>query len=193
MILSSKALKEALAGEWVCNKNVRDLNFGPNSVDVTLSHNFLYPRSLNKPLDPTKYNDDLFIKVNANSIIIHPGEFILGSVNEAFDCTAPLLWKTLHDDLINRYYIPMYEGRSTMARMGIQSHCSAGFGDYGFKGAFTLEISNLSPWDVVLTSGMRIGQVYFVETDKGVVGNEYKGYDQSDCEPQVPRIGLGRF
>ena len=89
------------------------------------------------------------------------------------------------------YFVQHYEGRSTLGRMGIQSHVTAGFGDYGFKGSFTLELINNSPWPIKLKKNMRIGQVYF----EALLGERklYDGYDQTDCKPQFPKLGKNRF
>jgi dCTP deaminase len=159
----------------------KTLKIGPNSIDVTLSDVIYvmndYPPvvDLDKPLP-----DELYTKRNISEkgYVLHPGDFILASVQERFIIDPRLL------------YIPHYEGRSTMARLAVLSHVSAGFGDFGFVGAFTLEIKNLGKAKIRLMPGMRIGQVYFTEV---VSPKGYSGYDQSNFEPQLPIIGPGRF
>ncbi|BES79880.1 trimeric dUTP diphosphatase [Yersinia phage YerA41] len=212
MILSGRLIREVLKiGSWKSNTSVELLNIGPNSVDVTLSDNVLIPNFKNSDhtnyvLDPVTntivsnnlngkdtydLNDHKLFKefvIPQSGFILNPGEFILGSVNESFNCMEPYE---------NKVFAPMYEGRSTLARIGLLSHISAAFGDYGFNGSFTLEIVNLSPWSIKLTPDMRIGQVYFQEVynkgDAFEVDDIYNGYDQTDCKPQAPRLGKGRF
>lgn len=190
MILSGIGIRNAIESEsWKCNKTAQELRFGPNSVDVTLSPYFLTTknRSTTEPIDLENIDSrELFEEVYNEKFILYPNCLVLGSVNEKFDCAEPLL---LNDK--TKKFVQHYEGRSTLGRMGIQSHVTAGFGDYGFKGSFTLELINNSPWPIIMKKGMRIGQVYF----ESLVGETklYEGYDQTDCKPQYPRLGKNRF
>ncbi len=191
MILSGIEIERAInQGDWPCNKEPHQLKFGPNSVDVTLSPYFLVTkhRESRAPIDLENVNVlDLFEEVYDENFILQPNELVLGSVNEKFDCARPIL---LGDNVYHKF-VQHYEGRSTLGRMGIQSHVTAGFGDYGFKGSFTLELINNSPWPIIIKKDMRIGQVYF----ECLVGETklYDGYDQTDCKPQYPRLGKNRF
>lgn len=190
MILSGIETKRAIErGDWGCNKTAKELKFGPNSVDVTLSPYFLITKNKDNriPIDLEDADGlELFEEIYDEAFILPPNELVLGSVNEKFDCARPIM-------LNNVYYkfVQHYEGRSTLGRMGIQSHVTAGFGDYGFKGSFTLELINNSPWPIIIKKDMRIGQVYF----ENLVGETelYEGYDQTDCKPQYPRLGKNRF
>lgn len=190
MILSGIEIRKAIeSGKWYCNKEAKDLNFGPNSVDVTLNDFFLVARKDigNDPINLEK--DDgrrLFKEVVADNFVLPPNELVLASARERFDCA-----EALKRDGKDFHFVQHYEGRSTLGRMGLQSHVTAGFGDYGFNGAFTLELINNSPWPLVLKSGMRIGQVYFEVVVGELFG--YEGYDQKDCKPQYPRLGKNRF
>lgn len=197
MILSGKYIKNAIQeGFWTSNKKAEELKFGPNSVDVTISSHYYVAKRIIDPdlfdpetgaIDLEKIDSaDLFEEVEDESFVLQPGILVLGSVNERFDCVEPL---PINGE--NHNFVQHYEGRSTLGRVGIQSHVTAGFGDYGFKGSFTLELINNSPWPIILKKGMRIGQVYF-ETLAGEA-ERYNGYDQVDCKPQLPRLGQGRF
>jgi dCTP deaminase len=194
MILSGKMIETLLeTGVW--ETNTKGLHYGPNSVDVTLSSTFFIPNTDIKEVDPLEAAPDNLFKViqDFQTKVLKPGEFILASVNERFNADNPVQGQRSMGIPEESYFVPMYEGRSTLARLGIVSHLSAGFGDYGFKGSFTLEIVNNSPWEITLYPHMRIGQVYFVMSDKGVAEHPYVGYDQGDCKPQLPRLGEGRF
>ena len=190
MILSGIEIERTIKnGIWTCNKKTHELNFGPNSVDVTLSPHFLVPIILENqnPIDLESVDGrSLFDEIYDESFILHPNQLILGAVNEKFDCANEFLKNNEAHKFVQHY-----EGRSTLGRMGIQSHVTAGFGDYGFKGSFTLELINNSPWPIIIKKGMRVGQVYF-ESLLGDV-NKYEGYDQTDCKPQYPRLGKNRF
>lgn len=193
MILSGKAIKQAIDSDiWTCNKPTSELTFGPNSVDVTLGGTFLVAQPKDYFVVDLEHSkpEEMFREIISDNFIIWPNRLVLASVEECFDCI------NLFDPINQNQYNPSrwvqhYEGRSTLGRMGIQSHMTAGFGDYGFKGAFTLELMNNSPWPIILKKGMRIGQVYF-EAVLGEV-DKYEGYDQTDCKPQYPRLGRGRF
>jgi dCTP deaminase len=199
MILSGKAIKQAIQNDvWSCNKPISELQFGSNSVDVTLSGEYLVSTN---PFGPSFYDnyidlencniEELFLEEQHEEFLLYPHHLVLTSVNEMFDCSKPYYF-TIDDDRKHySHWVQHYEGRSTLGRMGIQSHMTAGFGDYGFKGAFTLELINNSPWPIILRKGMRIGQVYF-EAVLGEV-DKYDGYDQTDGKPQYPKLGKGRF
>lgn len=136
---------------------------GPNSIDVTLNRKLLTyePVAINYDnrcgffvtkkivdesvyLDLAKENPVYEIDIPEEGLILSPGILYLGCTNEIAG---------------SDHYIPMYEGRSSMARLGIQSHISAGFGDIGFTSNWTLEITCIHP--VKIYPNIRIGQVYF--------------------------------
>lgn len=167
---------------------------GPNSLDVRLNSHFLVMTSptSSEPFDITLDEDSrkLFNEVEANEIIVNPGDFILACSMERIDCSQTIGVKTQDDITVPMIFTQHYDGRSTLARLGLLSHVSAGFGDFNFKGAFTLEIKNLGNYPLVLRKGMRIGQVYFEQT---LFPKKYEGYDQTDFKPAYPRTGSGRF
>jgi len=170
-------------------------HIGPNSIDVTLSNTLItytpikigYKENIGyvvipqaEPsstiLDMASENKFYAIKIPDEGLVIQPNILYLGSTNEA--CGSD-------------YYIPMYEGRSSMARLGIQSHLSAGFGDIFFKSNWTLEITVVHPTKIY--PNRRIGQVYFhnVNEDvrKGLLnkGKEYKGKYVNQPGPQISK------
>jgi deoxycytidine triphosphate deaminase len=124
-------------------------------------------------------------------LTIHPGVFMLGAVRERFICEASVRCGHFSDPV--KYFAPMYEGRSSCGRLGIASHITAGFGDYGFGGAFTLEIFSHFPYPVRLHPGMRIGQVAFEEVfEPKVYQGAYAGTNHHDG-PVPPKLGPYRF
>lgn len=186
MILSGKTLEDLFtSGTWKVNRDPTTLKYNPNSIDVTLSPYVYTTKSNPYVLDPYTSDVSKYFQLEDYTVFyLRPQQFILASVNEAFDSTAPYK---------DKYFTQIYEGRSTLARLGILTHISAGFGDYGFKGAFTLEIVNNSPFTIKLQPNMRIGQVYFTEVGDNVLDNIYQGYDHSDGIPGLPRLGKDRF
>lgn len=207
MLAGHFLLKDALSsGSWTSNTPIEDLKIGPNSIDVSLSNKILIPKNqiaavdpLNPPLDGLF--DSILLSDLDDGFWLHPGKFILTSVQECFNCDRALAVESNYqsnrtsssfDEELIKYvnFVQHYDGRSTLARLGLLSHISAGFGDYGFKGSFTLELVNHAPWSIKLTQGMRIGQVYFTEVKSPI---EYVGYSQIDCDPAEPILGKDRF
>lgn len=123
----------------------------PASVDVRLDRHFAVMGG--NPLgviDPIRSNDDLFKRVelgNGETFVLAPGQCALASTFERF---------TLPNDLLGQVH-----GKSSIGRLFLQTHCTAGLLDPGWRGYITLELTNLSPYAWVLRPGMRIAQVTF--------------------------------
>ena len=172
---------------------------GPNSIDVTLSDKFLIPLGGIEEVDPRDASSLEWESVDGVEMTINPGEFMLGATNERFVCDAPVLIR--QDRHFNKetnlqrtaLFAPMYEGRSSMGRLGIASHITAGFGDHAFSGSWTLELYNHFPRPILLYAGMRIGQVAFEEIymPKRYEG-AYSGTNHNDG-PVPPKLGPDRF
>ena len=143
-----------------------------NSVDVTLSNQLkIYTTEI---LDMKSRNSTRTIEIPEEGYILQPGELYLGMTNEAIGSDV---------------YVPMYEGRSSMARLGIQSHISAGFGDLGFMSNWTLEITVVKP--VKIYPNIRIGQVYFHKPELGSYVNKfYHGKYTNQKNPQESKSYL---
>ena len=123
----------------------------PSSFDVRLDRFFrLFDNHKYPYIDPAEQQDDLtrLIEVAPDeSFILHPGEFVLGSTFE---------FVTLPNDVAARL-----EGKSSLGRLGLLTHSTAGFVDPGFKGHVTLELSNTATLPIKLWPGMKIGQLCF--------------------------------
>ena len=123
----------------------------PSSIDVRLDRFFrLFDNHKYAFIDPAEQQDELtrLIEVDpAEPFILHPGEFVLGSTYE---------FVTLPDDVAARL-----EGKSSLGRLGLLTHSTAGFVDPGFKGHVTLELSNVATFPIKLWPGMKIGQLCF--------------------------------
>jgi dCTP deaminase len=140
---------------------------GPNSYDVRLD-NVLLKLECNAWKDGIEYIDPRLeqkvhkVMIPENGFLILPGELWLGSTIERAGSSK---------------YVPMYDGRSTIGRMGVWSHVSAGFGDVGFDSTWTLEITCIQPF--LLLPGMKIGQVFFHDVSDASMnyskGHSYHG------------------
>jgi deoxycytidine triphosphate deaminase len=174
------------------------LDIGPNSVDVSLHRKLLKPRVLGPtnvvdPYDGQNLEWDTVEIDRTWGYVLQPNEFLLGAARERFDCRNSVLMLNTYQ---YHYFAPMYDGRSTCGRIGIASHITAGFGDYGFCGAFTLEIKNNFPYPIRLREGMRIGQVYFDEVSSAESEFIYHGaysHTNHNDGPVPPVLGRERF
>jgi len=121
----------------------------PSSVDVRLDRYFrVFNNQQYTHIDPAQQQDDLTALVEPKDddpFVLHPGEFVLGSTLEIV---------TLPDDLSGRL-----EGKSSLGRLGLLTHSTAGFIDAGFSGHITLELSNVANLPITLWPGMKIGQL----------------------------------
>jgi dCTP deaminase len=146
----------------------------PSSVDVCLDRYFrLFDNHRYPYIDPAQEQPDLTRLVEVgehdDSLVLHPGEFVLGSSLETV---------TLPDDLAARV-----EGKSSLGRLGLLTHATAGFVDPGFSGHVTLELSNVATLPIVLYPGMKIGQLCFFRLSSSaenpygsdVSGSHYQG------------------
>jgi len=123
----------------------------PSSVDVRLDKHFrIFESHRYAVIDPAEDQPELTREVTPDGdgpFVLHPGEFVLGSTYEHL---------SLPDDIAARL-----EGKSSLGRLGLLTHSTAGFIDPGFKGHVTLELSNVATLPINLWPGMRIGQLCF--------------------------------
>jgi dCTP deaminase len=152
---------------------------GPNSYDVKLGNTLkIYNNVMDNGemiLDVKTNNNTMTIDIPEEGLVLRPGTLYLGTTVEAVG---------------SDHYVPMYEGRSSMARLGIQSHISAGFGDVGFKSKWTLEIIVIHP--VRIYAGMKIGQIYFhtINQASNIKTNRYNGKYKYQNDPQQSKSYL---
>jgi dCTP deaminase len=153
MVLSDRDIKKALKDKLLHIKSPLDLRYQPASLDVHLGATILtFARrrvkdaiiDLKKPVD--EYMD--YEKIDpTKGTVIHPHEFILGVTVEWFHISESLLANV--------------EGKSSLGRLGLVIHATAGFVDPGFAGHITLEITNLTDMPMVIYPHMPIGQIRF--------------------------------
>ena len=179
MVLSDRTIKEELDKGRIIIDPLDPECIQPASVDVHLDSKLLVFRNTLRPyIDVRKNMDDLTEMVEASEevpFILHPGEFALGSTMEHIELPA---------DLVARL-----EGKSSLGRIGLVIHSTAGYVDPGWKGRLTLELSNMARLPITLYHRMRIGQISFEKLTTPAdrlygspsLGSKYQG--QTDPTP----------
>ena len=151
MLLSDRDIMTEIEKERVQLEPFEPTMVQPSSVDVRLDRFFRVFENHRYPhIDPSEDQPDLTRMVEPQGdepFILHPGEFVLGSTYEVV---------TLPDDVAARL-----EGKSSLGRLGLLTHSTAGFIDPGFSGHVTLELSNVATLPIKLWPGMKIGQLCF--------------------------------
>ncbi len=172
MILSDRSIRAALDAGRIVIEPLGDDSIQPSSVDLRLDRYFRVFRNHTLGYIDVKLDlSELTVLAEAdtdNPFILHPGEFVLG-------CTLERV--ALPDDLVARL-----EGKSSLGRLGLLIHSTAGFVDAGFEGQLTLELSNVANLPVTLYPGMRIGQISFHQMTtpadqpygSGALGSKYQ-------------------
>lgn len=171
MLLSDREIRAGLdSGRIQLDPLDRNL-VQPASIDVRLDRYFrLFDNHRYSVIDPAVEQPGLTRLTTADDpFVLHPGEFVLGSTLEQV---------TLGDDIAARL-----EGKSSLGRLGLLTHSTAGFIDPGFSGHVTLELSNTATMPIRLYPGMRIGQLCFFDLSSPAespygsagVGSHYQG------------------
>ena len=175
VILSDRTLREQLEAGRIVIDPLDESLIQPSSIDVRISNLFRVFRNHTRGIIDVKQDtSDLteLIEIPSGSdkpFILHPGEFVLGSTLERIG---------VPDDLVGRV-----EGKSSLGRLGLLIHSTAGFIDAGFDGHITLELANVASLPITLYPGMKIGQVSFMHMTtpaerpygSGASGSKYQG------------------
>jgi dCTP deaminase len=184
VVLSDKTIRAEIdAGRIVIDPYDESL-VQPSSVDVRVDNRFrVFNNSRYPYIDVRQPMEDLTEPVEIEGeepFILHPGEFVLGQTLERV---------TLPNDLVARL-----EGKSSLGRLGLLIHSTAGFVDSGFSGNLTLELSNVANLPITIYQGMPIGQMSFMRMDAPVdrpYGSEETGSKyQGQAEPTPSRFYL---
>ena len=153
MLLSDRDIRSEIQSGRVAFEPFDEAMIQPSSVDVRLDKFFrVFENHKYSVIDPSIEQAELTREVIAEddeAFILHPGEFVLASTYEII---------TLPDDIAGRL-----EGKSSLGRLGLLTHSTAGFIDPGFSGHITLELSNVANLPVKLYPGMKIGQLCLIK------------------------------
>ena len=173
MLLSDRDIRSEIESGRVGIDPYEPKMIQPSSIDVRLDKFFrVFENHKYEVIDPSKEQPELTREIevgNDDHFILHPGEFVLASTYEVV---------TLPDDIAARL-----EGKSSLGRLGLLTHSTAGFIDPGFSGHITLELSNVANLPVKLFPGMKIGQLCLVRLSSAaenpygsaVYGSRYQG------------------
>jgi dCTP deaminase len=154
MVLSDKGIKEALEKGQIILDPFEEENLQPASYDLHLDSNLLlFDRGNNSHIDVKKPMETLMVeyKMNKNGYIIHPKEFLLANIKEITG--------------VDEEHVGFLHGKSSLARIGLLIHATAGLLDPGNELRLTLEMYNLSPLPIKLYPDMKIGQITFEQMD----------------------------
>ncbi len=184
MVLSDRSIRAEVEAGRIVVEPFDEAMIQPSSVDVRVDRRFRVFHNARYPfIDVRQPMDELTEAVeiaDADPFILHPGEFVLGQTLERV---------RLPDDIVARL-----EGKSSLGRLGLLIHSTAGFVDPGFEGNLTLELSNVANLPVTIYYGMPIGQISFVRLDSPAerpygsseAGSKYQG----QAEPTPSRFHL---
>ena len=177
MVLSDRTIKEELAKGRIVIEPLGEGCIQPASVDIHLDRQLLVFRNSRLPYidvrqDTSNLTDMVVIEDDDKPFILHPGEFVLASTLEYIE---------LPDDLVARL-----EGKSSLGRIGLLIHSTAGYVDPGWKGHLTLELSNVANLPVTLYHRMKIGQISYLRLSAKAenlygspgLGSKYQGQTQ---------------
>ena len=182
MVLSDRTIRQELDQGRIVISPLDASDIQPASVDLHLDRKVLVFSNSSRPyIDIKQSLEHLTEMVELEDnipFILHPGEFVLGSTMENIELPA---------DLVARL-----EGKSSLGRIGLVIHSTAGFVDPGWKGHLTLELSNLARLPITLYYGMKIGQISFLTLTtvaERLYGSESLGSKyQGQTEPTASRI-----
>ncbi len=190
MILSDRTIREELASGRIVIDPLGEFAIQPSSVDVRLAASFLvFNNYASAYIDPREPQDGLTQRVEIagdDAFILHPGDFVLGSTLEHVRLPA---------DIVGRL-----EGKSSLGRLGLLIHSTAGFVDPGFEGHLTLELSNVANLPIKLYQGMKIGQISFFRMTTAAehpygsreAGSKYQGQVEPTASRYYEEFRRGR-
>ena len=172
MILSDRTIKRLLGEGRIEIDPYDEALVQPSSVDVRVDRYFrVFRNNLYPYIDVKTAQEDLteLVEIDDAPFILHPGEFVLGSTLERV---------RLPDDIVGRL-----DGKSSLGRLGLLIHSTAGFIDPGWDGHVTLELSNVANLPITIYREMKIGQLSFVQMTEpadapygsGAIGSKYQG------------------
>lgn len=184
MVLSDRSIHEAVSDGRVGIEPFDAALVQPSSIDLRVGKYFRVFRNNRRPYIDVRENPEGLTELmeagENDPFVLHPGEFVLGATFERV---------TVGNDLVARL-----EGKSSLGRLGLLIHSTAGFIDPGFTGHITLELSNVANLPITIYPEMKIGQISFLQMTtpadnpygSGSLGSKYQG----QVEPTESRYHL---
>jgi dCTP deaminase len=189
-VLADRDIRAAIETGRVVVRPYDPADLQPSSVDLHLDRSFRVFRNNRYPYidvrQPQPDLTELLHVADDEPFVLHPGEFVLGQTLE---------WVELGDDLVARL-----EGKSSLGRLGLLIHSTAGYVDPGWKGNLTLELSNVANLPIALYFGMKIGQISFFSLSSPVerpygspeLGSKYQGQSEPTASAFHRDFAAGR-
>lgn len=177
MVLSDRSIKEELEKGRIVIRPLDPSLIQPASVDIRLDKRLLVFRNARRPyIDVRQRVDDLteMVEIEKDApFILHPGEFVLASTLEHIE---------VPDDIVGRL-----EGKSSLGRIGLLIHSTAGYVDPGWKGRLTMELTNVARLPITLYREMHIAQISFLRLTTPAerlygsegLGSKYQGQEEA--------------
>ena len=176
MVLSDRTIREEIAGGHIIIDPLDESCIQPASVDLRLGHKLRVFRSHRLQVidvrEPMEQLTELVEIDKANPFVLHPGEFALGV--------------TLESICLSNSVVGRLDGKSSLGRLGLVVHSTAGFVDPGWQGNLTLELSNLANLPINLYARMKVSQISFMRLTtpaenpygSAKIGSKYRGQDE---------------
>jgi dCTP deaminase len=186
VILSDRSIRQRLARRQLVIEPYEPSHLQPASIDVRLDRHFRPFRATGEPIDPAvdqaHRTDELITLPDGEPCVLHPDGFVLASTYERVSLPADLAARV--------------EGKSSLGRLGLVVHTTAGFVDPGFRGYITLELKNLNVDPILLWPGMKIGQLCLFRLDSRAerpYGSRAAGSHYQDQTGPTPSRAHERF
>lgn len=188
MVLSDRTIREQIQKKRIVIEPLAEDSIQPASVDLHLDRHILVFRNNRVPYIDIRSNSERLTELvtigDDDPFMLHPGEFVLGSTLEHVE---------VPDDLVARL-----EGKSSLGRIGLLIHSTAGYVDPGWQGNLTLELSNVSNLPITLYHRMKIGQISFLKLTtpaenlygSRVLGSKYQGQSMPTASRISEEYGL---
>lgn len=144
-MLSDYVIRSRIEEGWLIVDPFDPSHVQPASIDLTLGRNFIKYTASDEPIDPEK--PEPLDRFSTDSLVLYPEDFVLGTTAERIGVPASVAARV--------------EGKSTLGRLGLIVHSTAGFVDPGFEGNITLEMTNINVRPIILRAGMRICQIAY--------------------------------
>lgn len=176
MVLSDRTIREEIAGGHIIIDPLDESSIQPASVDLRLGYKLRVFRSHRLQVidvrEPMEQLTELVVIDEANPFVLHPGEFALGV--------------TLESICLSSSVVGRLDGKSSLGRLGLVVHSTAGFVDPGWEGNLTLELSNLANLPINLYARMKVSQISFMRLTtpaenpygSAKIGSKYRGQDE---------------
>ena len=188
MVLSDRTIREQIQKKRIVIEPLAEDSIQPASVDLHLDRHILVFRNNRVPYIDIRSNSERLTELvtigDDDPFMLHPGEFVLGSTLEHVE---------VPDDLVARL-----EGKSSLGRIGLLIHSTAGYVDPGWQGNLTLELSNVANLPITLYHRMKIGQISFLKLTtpaenlygSKVLGSKYQGQNMPTASRISEEYGL---